>query len=193
MWQMKNVVLNLIIKIQPFDEIEKTHIQDVKEWINSGCEIFRKNSEQKNLPPKHLSCYGVLYNNKNDSFLLFEHKNSWLIIPPWGHPEQDEHPTNCIKREMEEELNFKWSFFRDNDKPFFISQVSTTWNFNHIDVDLWYVFNTDWEVLIDETAQDYKKEFWWYKRYTSDEILSLKKWQTDENLERFVKKLLRFK
>jgi len=54
---MRNTVLNLINKIQPFDNIEEKHIQDAKKWIESGSDIFRYNSEQKNLPSKHLSCY----------------------------------------------------------------------------------------------------------------------------------------
>jgi len=188
---MRNTVLNLINKIQPFDNIEEKHIQDAKKWIESGSDIFRYNSEQKNLPSKHLSCYWVLYNAQNNLFLLFEHKKSWLILPPWGHPEQNEHPTECIKREMEEELNFKGDFFRNNNEPFFISQVLTGWNSgNHIDIDLRYVFKANEKVIIDETAQDYKKEFWWYKWYNFEEISSLKKDRTDEHIERFIKKLL---
>jgi len=62
---------------------------------------------------------------------------------------------------MEEELNFKGDFFRNNNEPFFISQVLTGWNSgNHIDIDLRYVFKANEKVIIDETAQDYKKEFW---------------------------------
>jgi len=52
---MRNQIANLISSIQPFDILEADHIRETQEWINSGCEIFRR--ESPDVPPKHLNTY----------------------------------------------------------------------------------------------------------------------------------------
>jgi len=166
-----------------YDEVEKVHARMAIDWIDSGAQLFRQNAP--NVPPMHLVSYAVLFDAKQRSFLLVDHKKSSLWLPPGGHVEEGEHPLQAAKREAEEELGFKAAEESIGECPFFLSVTQTVGTCTplHTDVTLWYLF------LCDESAAEFiytHNEFEgisWVPLWKLDSI------PTDPNMGRFSKKL----
>ena len=187
--EIKNQIAELIAKIEPFDDIEKRHKEDAISWINSGVEIFR--IERPAVPLKHLVCYTVLCDLKQQKILLLEHKTAELLLASGGHVNKNELPYDTVKREVQEELGIEAEFIEDNwQAPFFLSQIETVGKTpGHIDVDLWYILKGDSEKPLNDQAVEFQREFGAYGWYGFDEILSMSIEKFDASLHRFIKKL----
>lgn len=176
---MRNKILELITSICPLDSLEEKHIQDVKEWIKSGEEIFRVSKPDN--PPKHLVSYFLLFDQENKKFLMVNHRNAGLWLPPGGHVEPNENPSFTVIREAKEELGIHAEFITRS--PLFLTVTKTIGlTKGHTDVSLWYLLkgNSNKHLLFDQ------REFSEIKWFSFEELPFQ---QSDPHLKRFIKKL----
>jgi 8-oxo-dGTP pyrophosphatase MutT (NUDIX family) len=185
-------IANLLKQVKPFDLEEQKHIKDALDWITSGVEIFR--IEKPATPSKHLVSYAVLVDFKKNKILLFDHKKALKKLPSGGHIDKDEMPIEAAKREMFEELGINSKPISDGrGVPFFVSVVETVGiTAGHIDVDLWYIFEGNSNLKINDEAEEFKREFNGYYWLGFDEILAMPIKGLDANMHRFVNKLKLF-
>jgi len=182
-------IAELIRQIKPFDAKEQEHIEDVLDWISSGVEIFR--IEKPATPLKHLVSYSVLVDFKEKKILLLDHKKALKKLPSGGHVDKDEMPYETAKRELVEELGIEAKLaFNDSKVPFFITVMETVGiTAGHFDVDLWYIFEGDSKLKINDETEEFKREFDGFHWLGFDEILSKPIEEFDVNMHRFVNKL----
>ena len=102
MTPLRKEIFDLVNSISPHDEIEKSHIQSITQWIASDSEIFRISKPDN--PRKHLVSYFTLLDVEEDKILLVNHRKAGLWLPAGGHVELEEHPATTVTREIEEEL-----------------------------------------------------------------------------------------
>ena len=174
---MRGEILNDILNIEPFDDVEIEHKEDAIEWIRSGGQIFR--TQKPATPPKHLVSYFVLVDGQH--FLLVDHLKAGLWLPPGGHVDPNEHPRETAAREAQEELKiepeFQW------DEPQFITVTETVGRTpGHTDVSLWYVVRYARIQRIEFDRNEFRAIKWFHK----DE---LPLGNCDPHLGRFVQKL----
>jgi 8-oxo-dGTP diphosphatase len=105
-------ILNLVLSIIPFDELEKEHIQFVLSWLKSGAQIFRTSKPTE--PNPHLVAYFVVADVEFRKILLVDHHRGERWFPTGGHVEPAEHPKNTVKREAREELGIEADFLFDH-------------------------------------------------------------------------------
>lgn len=170
--------------IQPIDDLEKTHLEDARAWLEATDDVFRR--QKPDIPPKHLVSYFAVYDQRNNSLLLCDHIKAQLWLPPGGHVEPNESPTATVIRECKEELGLP-AHFLNNSEPLFLTVTETVGlTPGHVDVSLWYVISGN---ILDRIIFD-QNEFndieWW----SLDEILSTDKSIFDPHMHRFIHKLL---
>ncbi|MBY0280760.1 MAG: NUDIX hydrolase [Alphaproteobacteria bacterium] len=180
---MRTEISQLIRSIVPFDELEKTQIQDTLNWIDSMAEIFRL--EKPATPPKHLVSYFVLLDLENRQILLADHRKAHLWLPSGGHVEPGEHPRVTVEREIEEELKCKAEFIQET--PFFLTVTSVSALENqdpslHVDVSLWYLLQGN----IHQTYDFDQTEFHSIKWFDFNKIPYTR---THPQMKQFMKKL----
>jgi 8-oxo-dGTP diphosphatase len=186
---MRKKISDLIGKVNPFDQIEKDHISDTLDWIESGAEIFKIKSPD--VPPKHLVSFSVLFDPEEKKILLLDHRKALLLLPSGGHINRDEMPFDTAKRELVEELEIDPKpLFENSGVPFFVSQITTVGlTAGHIDVDLWYIFRGDSKIPINDKSEEFVREFSGFQWLTLTEMLSKPIENFDVNMHRFVVKL----
>ncbi len=178
---MRNEILSQIQNIQPWDDLEKNHIQFVTDWILSGADLCR--IQKPNIPNIHLVSYFVLIDFIHMKILLGEHKKANLWLPSGGHVEPDELPLDTVKRECREELRMDPDFF--SSEPFFITVAPINEKgILHQDVSLWYLLQGDSKIPIAFCEEEYRSVQW----FDIHNIPSSN--QSDPNIERFRDKLL---
>ena len=129
-------VYKTLLTLIPFDDLEQNQIQETLKWIESGAPIFRL--QKPDIPPQHLVSYFVLFDEKEQSILLVDHKKAQLWLPTGGHVEKDEDPRETVKRECFEELQIQADFWQV--APLFLtSTVTVGLTAGHKDVSFWYV------------------------------------------------------
>lgn len=133
---MREQIRKEITSIIPLDELERSHMKDVIDWIDSGDELCRISKPAT--PPKHLVSYFVCVDG--DHLLLVDHKNARLWLPTGGHVEPGEHPKTTVVREAAEELGIVAEFLLD--APLMVTCTETVGlTAGHIDVSLWYLLS----------------------------------------------------
>ncbi len=179
---MRNSIRTLIKNIEPYDDLEKNHIEDAIRWLTSDLEIYR--IKKPDIPPKHLVSYFALIDRSKKSLLLILHKKAGLWLLPGGHVEKNEHPYKTVEREIQEELHTSAHFIKET--PFFMT-VTKTVNIEsgHTDVSLWYLLKGD----SSKNFQYDRREFDDCQWFTFDEVLVMKKSKLDPHMHRFVNKL----
>ncbi len=177
---MRTEIKSLIKKIQPLDKEEEHHIEFVKEWIDSGAEIFR--IVKPATPDTHLVAYFLLIDEKEQQLLLVEHKKANLWLPTGGHVEPNEHPRETVVRETLEELGIKADFA--SEAPFFLTVTKTTGNeYTHTDVSLWYIL----KAKVATPLQYNEREFHSIRWFSPNAIPFS---QSDPHMRRLIQKLL---
>lgn len=170
--------------ISPFDSLEKAHMADVLDWIDSGATLFRIARPDK--PPKHLVSYFVLLDAEHNAVLLGDHIKAQLWLPSGGHVELGEHPVETVQRETREELYREAVFFNDNTRPFFITVTDTVGlTAGHTDVSLWYVLRGSIHDKIKINRDEFTDMNW----FDFDEILESHPSIFDPHMQRFIRKL----
>lgn len=179
----RQIVRNAVACINPFDDLELEHQQDVLGWIDSDAPIFRISKPDN--PRKHLVSYFVLFDEATNRIMLIDHikSNSWL--PPGGHIDPDEDPRNTAIREAKEELGIDASFdTKFGNNPLFVTVTVTKGCNFHTDVSLWYVIrgNSKQELEFDTN------EIRGYKWLSPEEILAMDIGRLDPHMHRFIQK-----
>lgn len=180
---MQETLVQLIQGISPFDDMEKEQVADALAWIASGAEIYK--IQGPDIPPKHLTAYGVLIDPTARKVLLVDHIKAELWLPAGGHIERNEHPKDTVAREIQEELGIDADFLSKD--PFFFTQMVTVGKTaGHTDVCFWYVLRGD---VLQPIVYD-TREFNGYRWFGFDEILQEEKSIFDAHMKRFVRKVL---
>jgi len=180
-------VYNLVQAIKPHDSVEREHIANILQWIQSGAKLYR--IEKPDKPPKHLVSYFVLIDPQHKSILLADHVKAQLWLPSGGHVELKEDPKETVIREAREELGQDAVFLRSNDKPFFTTVTQTVGlTPGHTDVSLWYLLRGN---IHDHLSFD-RHEFTDVAWFTYDEILESSPVIFDPHMHRFTQKLMRY-
>lgn len=184
---IKQAIRDEVTGIQPFDTLEKEHLADTLQWVDSGANIFRIGKPDK--PPKHLVSYFVLIDPGHQSLLLGDHILAQLWLPSGGHVRLNEHPKQTVIRETQEELSRQAVFLQNSDKPFFITVNQTVGlTSGHTDVSLWYLLQGDMHEPITFERREFNDMVW----FTFQEILDSHPAIFDRNMHRFTQKLIRY-
>lgn len=181
---VRSQIASTVEAIRPHDDLERTHIQDVLEWIQATGDLFRVKSPDT--PPKHLVSYFVLVDPEQRSLLLGDHTKGQLWLPSGGHVDLNEHPRDTVIRELYEELGKKPVFLHNNEEPFFITVNTVGPPPGHVDVSLWYLLRGS----IHEYVHFDRREFNDVEWFTFDEILQSDSVIFDNNMHRFTRKLI---
>jgi 8-oxo-dGTP diphosphatase len=192
---IKDKIKDLVSSINPYDELEKNHIENICEWISSGENVFR--IEKDAIPPKHIVSYTLIIDPSREKVLLFDHKKSQLMLPSGGHVEINEMPLLAAKRELKEELGLNLEIYSLDNKrtevPFFVTVTQTVGiNQPHTDVSLWYLFKEDSTKFIRLDGNEYHKEFDNFHWLSFDEILSSPIEKFDPHMHRLIQKIRKF-
>lgn len=182
---MRDEILDEVKNIEPVDETERLHIDDVLSWIQSPSDIFR--IAKPDNPPKHLVSYFVVYDPRVQKLMLIDHVKANMWLPSGGHVEIDEHPRETVRREAMEELELVADFRVIGEEPAFITVTETRGPGTHTDVSFWYV------IVGDSTAElNYdKREMRGLKWLSFDEVLAMDDQLLDPHMKRFVRKFSR--
>jgi 8-oxo-dGTP diphosphatase len=154
------VVHGLVSSIPPGDALEREHRTDTLKWLESTNDVFRR--AKPATPERHLVSYVVLVDPDDASILLVDHLNARLWLPPGGHVEPGEHPTDTARREAHEELGIDPVLIDPSGRPSFVTVTRTGGvDAGHIDVSLWYLLvgHRDMNLVIDET--EFNEARWW--------------------------------
>ena len=178
---MREKIMELLRSVSPFDDIEKSHIADALAWIGSGTEVYK--IKGPDIPPKHLTAYGVLIDEGAKKILLVDHIKAELWLPAGGHVDRDEHPRATVVREIQEELGIVAEFLSD-DPVFLTETVTVGKTAGHTDVCFWYALRGD---MMQSLVYD-EKEFNGYRWFSFDEILQEEKPIFDPHMKRFLRK-----
>jgi len=174
---MREAIRTEISAIEPLDRLERRHLEETLEWIDSGVELCR--CEKPATPPKHLVSYFVLVDG--DWVLLVDHIKAQLWLPSGGHVEPGEHPAETVVREAKEELGIDVSSVCE--RPVFLTVTKTVGlTAGHIDVSLWYVLKGDRHAVLDFDQSEFSR-IKWFRR---DEVPYNR---TDPHLGRFLEKV----
>lgn len=182
---MRDEILDQVKNIEPVDETERLHIDDVLSWIQGPSDIFR--IAKPDSPPKHLVSYFVVYDPRVQKLMLIDHVKANMWLPSGGHVEIDEHPRETVRREAMEELELVADFRVIGEEPAFITVTETRGPGTHTDVSFWYV------IVGDSTAElNYdKREMRGLKWLSFDEVLAMDDQLLDPHMKRFVRKFSR--
>ena len=184
--ESRQVILEAVTGIQPFDEIEARQKSDVLDWIRSSAPLFRVAKPAD--PPQHLVSYFVLVDFEANCMLLVDHLKAGKWLPTGGHVEPNEDPRMTVVRELKEELAITASFAHcTGDRPLFLTSTETVGlTAGHTDISLWYVLKGSKEALF---TYD-KTEFAGVKWFGFEEILETDINRLDTHMHRFIRKLI---
>jgi 8-oxo-dGTP pyrophosphatase MutT (NUDIX family) len=178
-------VREIVAGINPYDDLEAGHKQDILDWIDSGAPLFRV--ERPDKPPKHLVSYIVPYDEARGRIMLIDHAKAKAWLPPGGHVEVDEDPRAAAAREAKEELDADVMFSTQfGDMPLFVTVTTVKGYGEHTDVSLWYVIEGDSSKDVKYADTDGEGTHQWL---TPDEILAMDITKLDMHMHRFIKKL----
>ncbi|WP_405933117.1 NUDIX hydrolase [Streptomyces sp. NBC_00827] len=176
----------LLEDIEPWDDLERTHLQTAGEWIASGAPLYR--TRKPDVPATHLVAYFVVLDERRRRMLLVAHRKAGLWLPTGGHVEPGEHPWTTVVRECAEELRIPAvAAAVTGEQPLFLTVTRTRGPGEHADVSFWYVLDAD----ADSVAWYDEEEFTAIRWLTPDEVLAEPPATLDPHLHRFTRKLAR--
>jgi 8-oxo-dGTP pyrophosphatase MutT (NUDIX family) len=184
MTHIKQVILDAVNTIQPFDTLEQQHKDGVLDWIRSDAPLFRISKPDN--PPKHLVSYFVLYDPQSLQLMLIDHVKAQLWLPTGGHVDIDEDPRTTVGREAYEELQItaKFDTVFGHD-PIFMTVTEIKGQSIHTDVSLWYVIEGK---STDKMAYD-KREMNSYRWLSLQDVIDTDTSELDPHMHRFVRKM----
>src|ERR1700734_1457421 len=153
-------VHDLVAGIRPWDDLEREHREKTLTWLESTNDVFRR--AKPAIPPCHLVSYVVIVDPRDGSTLLVDHINAGLWLPPGGHLEPGEHPTDAARREAHEELGIDPIFAEPSGYPSFLTMTRTGGlDPGHTDVSLWFLLvgRRDMDLTID--LNKFNEARWW--------------------------------
>ncbi len=175
---MRTLVEAELLQIDPFDDLERTHLADALSWVRSGAQIFR--TARPATPIKHLVSYFVALDGKY--LLLVDHKNARLWLPTGGHVEPNENPRMTVVRELREELGLDVELEAVGAPLMVTCSTTVGHSAGHTDVSLWYTIRTDRAQPISFDAEEFNSVQWF-------PFQDVPFTRSDPNLGRFLEKL----
>ncbi len=177
-------LLELVGAIEPWDDLEHTHLTAAAQWIASGAPVYRV--RKPDVPAMHLVSYFVVRDDERRNLLLVAHRKAGLWLPAGGHVEQGEDPWAAVVRECREELSIQAvPSPLTGPRPLFLTVTSTRGPGAHTDVSLWYLLTADAE---DITAYD-QEEFSAIRWLSPEQVLNQPVDVLDPHMHRFTRKL----
>jgi len=165
-----------VANIHPLDNLERIHISEVLNWIDSGAALCR--TQKPATPPRHLVSYFVCTDGR--SVLLVDHKSAGLWLPTGGHVEPNEHPRATVVREAREELGIEARFMFP--EPLLVTVTDTRGAARHTDVSLWYVLCLTPQQVLTPDPTEFNGVAWFDPN-------TLPYGQSDPHMMRFLEKL----
>ncbi|MET9914188.1 NUDIX domain-containing protein [Streptomyces sp. NPDC006476] len=177
-------LLDLVGAIEPWDDLERTHLETARQWIASGAPVYRL--RKPDVPAMHLVSYFVALDNTRGQLLLVAHRKAGLWLPAGGHVEPVEDPWAAVRRECREELDIgAMASPITGERPLFLTVTPTRGQNPHTDVSLWYLLNADAHTI---TSYDHA-EFNAIRWLTDEQVLEESAELLDPHMHRFTRKL----
>ncbi|MGR6975196.1 NUDIX hydrolase [Streptomyces cynarae] len=182
--QMRAHLLQLVGAIEPWDDLERTHLESAEQWIAGGAPIYRV--RKPDVPAMHLVSYFVVLDDTRGQLLLVAHRKAGLWLPAGGHVEPGEDPWAAVVRECREELGIEaMASPITGEYPLFLTITRTRGQGAHTDVSLWYLLNADARTI---TTYD-RGEFNAIRWLTDEQVLAESVELLDPHMHRFTRKL----
>lgn len=105
--------------------------------------IKDKNIVRDKKTRKHICCYFLPVNKKTNSIYLVDHIKAKTWIPPGGHIEKNETPTQTINREFVEELDYELTKEKIEFINLSVTNISPPRYDCLVHFDLWYLVYVD--------------------------------------------------
>ncbi|MFF3609821.1 NUDIX hydrolase [Streptomyces sp. NPDC002463] len=177
-------LLGLVGAIEPWDALERAHLNTATQWIAGGAPVYRVH--KPDVPSMHLVSYFVVLDDARGQLLLVAHRKAGLWLPPGGHVEPGEDPWAAVVRECREELGIEAVPSPiTGELPLFLTVTRTRGEGVHTDVSLWYVLHADADTI---TAYD-RDEFDAIRWLTPGQLLEEPDDLLDPHMHRFTRKL----
>lgn len=182
--QLRDRLLELVGVIDPWDDLERAHLESTARWIAGGAPVYRV--RKPDVPTRHLVCYFVVLDHARGQLLLVAHRKAGLWLPAGGHVEPGEDPWAAVVRECREELAIEAAASPiTGERPLFISVTRTRGQGAHTDVSLWYLLDADAHTI---TSYD-QGEFHAIRWLTEQQVLAEPAEVLDPHMHRFTRKL----
>ncbi|MFI0968208.1 NUDIX hydrolase [Streptomyces sp. NPDC021080] len=177
-------LLELVDAIEPWDNLERTHLEAAAQWIVGGASLHRV--RKPDIPAMHLVSYFVALDNTRGQQLLVAHRKAGLWLPTGGHVEPDEDPWAAAVRECREELGIEATASSiTGELPFFLTVTETRGPGAHTDVSLWYLLDTDADSITSYDQGEFDAVRW----LTDEQVLEESGELLDPHMHRFTHKL----
>ncbi|MFE2581525.1 NUDIX hydrolase [Streptomyces sp. NPDC059378] len=177
-------LLELVGAIEPWDNLERTHLKTATQWIASGAPVYRR--RKPDVPAMHLVSYFVVLDDTRGQLLLVAHRKAGLWLPTGGHVEPGEDPWTAVVRECREELGIQATASPITGAlPLVLTVTETRGQGAHTDVSLWYLLNADADTI---TSYD-QGEFDAIRWMTHGQVLAEPDELLDPHMHRFTHKL----
>ncbi|MDG9707110.1 NUDIX hydrolase [Streptomyces sp. DH10] len=182
--QPRGRLLALVGAIEPWDHLERAHLDAAREWIAGGAPLCRV--RKPDVPPMHLVSYFVVLDDPREQLLLVAHRKAGLWLPAGGHVEPGEDPWAAVVRECREELGIEAVASPiTGEQPFFLTVTATQGQHTHTDVSLWYLLDAGAHTI---TSYDHS-EFSAIRWLTDEQVLEEPAELLDPHMHRFTRKL----
>jgi 8-oxo-dGTP diphosphatase len=147
----------LVTALVPGDATEAEQRADTLAWLAATDDVYRRIKPA--IPPRHLVSYVVPIDPDDGAILLVDHVNAGLWLPPGGHVEPDEHPTETARREAAEELGLTSGCA---DSPAFLTITRTVGvDAGHDDVSLWFTATVRRSDPLVLDPDEFRAARWW--------------------------------
>ncbi|GHJ37510.1 NUDIX hydrolase [Streptomyces sp. TS71-3] len=182
--QLRGHLLELVGAIEPWDDLERTHLESARDWIAGGAPLHRV--RKPDVPATHLVSYFVVLDDARGQLLLVAHRKAGLWLPPGGHVEPGEDQWAAVVRECREELGIEAVASPATcRRPFFLTVTRTRGEGSHTDVSLWYLLDAGADMITSYDQDEFDAIRW----LTWDQVLEEPAGRLDPHMHRFVHKL----
>jgi 8-oxo-dGTP pyrophosphatase MutT (NUDIX family) len=177
-------VLELVGAIEPWDDLERTHLETATRWIAGGAPLHRV--RKPDVPAMHLVSYFVVLDERRGQLLLVAHRKAGLWLPTGGHVEPGEDPWAAVVRECREELAIEAVASPiTGEHPLFLTVTRTRGQHAHTDVSLWYLLDADARTVTSYDQGEFNAIRW----LTDGQVLEEPDELLDPHMHRFTRKL----
>ncbi|WP_097257712.1 NUDIX hydrolase [Streptomyces sp. Ag109_G2-15] len=177
-------LLELVGAIEPWDDLERTHLESATQWIAGGAPVYRV--RKPDVPAMHLVSYFVVLDHARGQLLLVAHRKAGLWLPAGGHVEPGEDPWAAVVRECREELGIEAVASPiTGEHPLFLTVTRTRGQNAHTDVSLWYLLDADARTITSYDQGEFNAIRW----LTDEQVLNEPAEMLDPHMHRFTRKL----
>ncbi|MER7204121.1 DNA mismatch repair protein MutT [Streptomyces sp. CB01635] len=182
--QSRGHLLELVGAIEPWDDLERTHLKTATQWIAGGAPVYRV--RKPDVPARHLVSYFVVLDESCGQLLLVAHRKAGLWLPAGGHVEPGEDPWAAVARECREELGIEAVASPiTGEHPLFLTVTETRGQGAHTDVSLWYLLTADADTITSYDQGEFNAIRW----LTDEQVLEESDELLDPHMHRFTHKL----